>query len=154
MEKPCITGLCVLMRSLGNSELVPGSHEARGSIPLSSTKKIKGLARYRLSPFLYVAVLSRYSPAFVNSPYNKRPRIAPRSFGIFMEALIYYNLFSVASIKIPGLLPDFSCRTIRCRSDNLLTNCPFPPVSMKHACVVEFFSPGTTICLSPYLLLF
>ena len=51
MEKPCITGLCVLMRSLGNSELVPGSHEARGSIPLSSTNKISGLAKSWLSLF-------------------------------------------------------------------------------------------------------
>jgi hypothetical protein len=32
-----------ILRNVGNSEVVPGSHEVRGSIPLSSTKEIKGL---------------------------------------------------------------------------------------------------------------
>jgi len=30
-----------ILRNVGNSEVMPGSHEVRGSIPLSSTKQSK-----------------------------------------------------------------------------------------------------------------
>jgi len=41
MEKPCITGLCVLMRSLGNSEVVAVNHWVRGSSPCWGAKQSK-----------------------------------------------------------------------------------------------------------------
>ncbi len=39
-------------RMLENSEVLSGSHEARGSSPLSSTNEIKGLANTE-NPFFY-----------------------------------------------------------------------------------------------------
>gem|GEM_PF-4810248 len=41
-----------------------GSHEVRGSIPLSSTNENKRLRRKLKTSFLFLALLSRICPAF------------------------------------------------------------------------------------------